>query len=206
MRFFTKAAIGALFCLLLLPCFANAFDLTNFSAQSDLNQNVVLSWKTLSEEHNKFIEIQHSKDGQQYQTISRITGEAKANLSKNYQFTHQRVQSGDHFYRLRQITTTGSEIFSAVRKVIIKKALTRKILIAANPMKGDILNVQITSIHDVIDFHLIDSNGQVVYTESVNKKRSHILIDMKKVEAGKYSFKLFAKNKILQKGQIELLN
>ena len=122
MKFLATLAIGI---CLILPSYVNAFDLSNFSVKSDLNQNVVLTWKTLTEQNNKSIHIEYSLDGQNFQTIQQIAGEGKANLSKTYQFTHQGVQGGQHFYRLRQIKFDGESLFSAVKEVIIKRALTR---------------------------------------------------------------------------------
>ncbi|MEL6923502.1 MAG: hypothetical protein AAFO94_05590 [Bacteroidota bacterium] len=188
-----------------LPFHVDAFDLTNFSAAFDVNQNVVLRWQTLSEKNNKVIEIQHSADGTHYRTISQVAGEGKANLSKNYQFTHQGVQGGRHFYRLRQITFSGEALFSATREVVVKKISNRIILIAANPMKGDIVQVRVTSNYDFIDFNLLDEAGAIIYRERVDKEQTEILIDMKKVNAGRYDFKLFVADRVLQKGQIELL-
>jgi len=202
MKFLATLAIGI---CLMLPSLVNAFDLANFSAQSDVNQNVVLTWKTLSEQNNKSIHIQYSLDGQNFQTIQQIAGEGKANLSKAYQFTHQGVRGGQHFYRLRQITFTGEALFSAIKEVLIKKAVSRQILIAANPMLGDIIQVKVISADEYIDFNLMDAAGNIVYTDRVSQEKSEILIDMKKVKAGKYNFKLFSKNRILTKGQIELL-
>jgi len=202
MKFLATLAIGI---CLMFPSLVHAFDLTNFSVQSDVNQNVVLTWKTLSEQNNKSIQIQYSLDGQNFQTIQQIAGEGKANLSKAYQFTHQGVKGGQHFYRLRQITFTGEALFSAIREVLIKKAVSREILIAANPMLGDIIQVKVISADDYIDFNLMDAAGNIVYTDRVSNKQSEILIDMKKVKAGKYNFKLFSKNRTLTKGQIELL-
>ena len=206
MKISSKLCLGILAILFFVPNFTNALELANFSIQSDLNRNVVLTWETSSEENNKHFEVEHSVNGESFAVVGKLLGENSPNISKNYQFVHQLVSGGKHFYRLKQTTVTGTISLSAVKEVAFKAPISREIFIAANPIKGDILQVNITGYEDHIDFFLLDEFGMPIYNERITKARHAVLIDMKAIKAGHYTYKLMSSKKILQKGAIELLD
>ena len=202
----TKISLALLCLVFFLPTLSNALELANFSIQSDLDRNVVLTWKTASEENNQYFEVEHSVDGNNFSVVAKLLGDNSATVSKTYQFVHQSIAAGKHFYRIKQTTVTGAVALSEIKEVAFKAPVSREILIAANPIKGDILQVNITSYEDHIDFYLLDEFGMPIYNERITKARHAVLIDMKMIAAGNYTYKLIASKKVLQKGEIELLD
>ena len=206
MKFITKSSLAFLCLTFFFPTFSTALELANFSIQSDLDRNVVLTWKTSTEENNQYFEVEHSVDGNSFAVVAKMLGDNSASVSKTYEFVHQLIASGKHFYRLKQTTVTGAVALSEIKEVAFEAPVSREILIAANPIKGDILQVNITSYEDHIDFYLLDEFGMPIYNERITKARHAVLIDMKMIAAGNYTYKLIASKKILQKGEIELLD
>jgi len=81
-----------------------------------VKNEVVLTWKTASEENNMGFEIQRSLDAANFEKIgfvySKENGNSRAQLS--YNFNDAQLTSPIQYYRLRQLDFDGSQTFSNV--------------------------------------------------------------------------------------------
>jgi hypothetical protein len=81
-----------------------------------VKNEVVLTWKTASEENNMGFEIQRSLDAANFEKIgfvySKENGNSRAQLS--YNFNDAQLASPIQYYRLRQLDFDGSQTFSNV--------------------------------------------------------------------------------------------
>lgn len=80
-------------------------------------KGVRLVWQTASESNNFGFEIEHSRDGQRFETIGFVLGHGTSNTTHLYDFLHETHEPGLHAYRLKQIDTDGSFTYSGVVEV-----------------------------------------------------------------------------------------
>jgi len=85
-------------------------ELTSFTAAAS-NQNVILNWSTATETNNLGFEVQR-KDGNWFYTIGFIEGNGTTTESKNYSYTDQNLQTGNYYYRLKQVDFDGGVEYS----------------------------------------------------------------------------------------------
>lgn len=106
------------------------------------DNSAVLSWKTAREQNTKDFVIEHSVDGNIWETIGIIL--AKGSLNENrYSFTHLSPQNGRHYYRLLQRDETGRAVYSNVLNLAF--ALDQALMnVYPNPISSGLLNVQIS--------------------------------------------------------------
>ncbi len=76
-----------------------------------------LKWQIASETNNDHFIVEHSKDGQFFQSIAQIAGDGTTSSRNNYSFEHQHPMIGENYYRLRQVDFDGSYIFSGITTV-----------------------------------------------------------------------------------------
>ena len=91
-------------------------ELTSFSANV-VNRSVVLNWTTATEINNQGFEIEKSADGISFNNIGFVPGFGTTTEPKSYSYTDQSVNSGIHYYRLKQIDFDGSFTYSGVAEV-----------------------------------------------------------------------------------------
>jgi surface protein len=137
-------------------------ELMFFTAQPNGKQ-VQLNWSTALElNNNKFI-IEHSIDGLDFSTLSEMKSKGNLNSITNYEYSHTNIESGLHYYRLKQVDLDGQYAYTDIREVKIIGNLN-DIQIYPNP-SSDIVNV--TNCEG--NFYLIsDVNGKIVKEGNIN--------------------------------------
>jgi len=91
-------------------------ELASFSARV-LENTVVLEWSTISETNNFGFEIQKGFDEKNFNKIGFIAGNDTESSTINYRFNDSKISSGVSYYRLKQIDTDGSFLYSEILKV-----------------------------------------------------------------------------------------
>lgn len=156
--------------------------LVGFNA-TKVNQNVLLTWTTLSEQNNKGYEIQRSADGKHWSMIGFIHSKAETGKSAesiDYTFTDMAPLNGVHFYRLKQIDLDQRFEYSEIRKFSF--ARTSSIAIYPNPVQT-VVNISGLELNDVIRLSSL-SSGKVLKTIEANNKT--IAIEMNSLPNGMY--------------------
>ncbi|MCB0554288.1 MAG: T9SS type A sorting domain-containing protein [Phaeodactylibacter sp.] len=81
-------------------------ELISFTGELVENE-VLLSWQTATEENNDYMAVEHSTDARQFTEIGRLKGAGTTLEPQSYQLWHQRPQPGINYYRLRQVDFDG---------------------------------------------------------------------------------------------------
>jgi hypothetical protein len=81
---------------------------------TDLEEEVVLNWKTISEDINEGSEIERSEDGGQWEDIGFILGNSTTTEMQTYTFNNYKSIIGHSYYRLKQIDYDGAFEYSDV--------------------------------------------------------------------------------------------
>jgi hypothetical protein len=86
-------------------------ELTSFTGKS-VNNTVLLSWVTATEDNNRGFEIQKKDHNGIYYPLAFVNGHGTSVVTNNYSFTDPSPLPGMNYYRLRQIDNNGTSKFS----------------------------------------------------------------------------------------------
>ena len=125
-------------------------ELTQFEAKAK-QKSVFLSWTTASEKDNAGFDIEHSINGNDFQTIGQVKGNGTTSAVHTYSFEHSPPSVSTHYYRLKQVDFNGQSSYSPIRSVVFGK-------------EG--LTLKSTLVHDVLDIAVSDGFGDPSPKES----------------------------------------
>jgi len=91
-------------------------ELTSFTANV-VGSSVELNWSTATETNNQGFEIERSQNNISFEQIGFVPGFGTTTEGKSYSYTDQSVNSGNYYYRLKQIDFDGSFSYSGVVEV-----------------------------------------------------------------------------------------
>ncbi len=152
----------------------------------------LLTWKTSNELNNDYFNIQHSKNGIDFETIGRIESKSLNGNSVeelNYNFTNLNSNPAYNFYRLEQIDIDGRSSVSALVS-LYRQLDENSILIYPNPTSGEFTITSESPMH----ISIFDINGKQVF-----EKQNSISTNVQLQHAGIYMIKLTT-----SKGQVSM--
>jgi hypothetical protein len=127
------------------------------------NNDVVLQWKTSSEQKAGHFIIEHSLDGISFSKKGSVA--ASGNTSRNnYAFTDMNIVKGVNFYRLKIVDTDGRFKYSKTIRIIT--ALRNVLQIFPNPVR-DVLNLQVLGEHKNGLIQIFDLSGKKVQEQKI---------------------------------------
>ena len=123
-------------------------------------QHVLLQWRTLSENNTSHFEIERSSNGSDFTRIGRITASGNSSSEKTYLYRDMLPPTGLLWYRLRQVSLTGSQALSN----IIPLSLPTRSQPWAGPVPANaLLTLQLpASFADTYVYQLHDVSGKLV--------------------------------------------
>ena len=127
--------------------------------------NVHVTWTSLTEENTDYILVQHSTDGQYFDVIGKVNAAGNSSERIEYEFMHNNVNYGMHYYRLKTVDIDGQ--FELTNVVSVLQGNSKFDIESIYPVPArDIINVNYTLDNtDIASISLIDSRGQTVYNE-----------------------------------------
>lgn len=192
LRASTTAAVGNDFYIddiVLYPCSFSLLPikLINFSARTDMNDDVNLSWE-INTPTDASVETEYSIDGNRFSSFGFVN--LRASETK-YVFRHQNPGMGVHFYRLKITDVQGKITYSPIRRVNIGGENTDKIMMYPNPVT-DKVYVQSGSIVDA--YEIIDGSGKLIRRRSAGSNQFQI--DASVLNRGIYYLKIVKKDQV----------
>lgn len=127
---------------------------------AETDKGVKISWQTQSEFNNAYFIVEHSRDGINFSSIGKVTGAGTTNTPRAYDFLHQAVASGKHYYRLAQTDINNQVRYSAIVPVSVK-IKQKQLTITPNPVR-DFINLRGISINDNMKYSISNASGSVV--------------------------------------------
>jgi len=91
-------------------------ELVNFSAKVNEDQ-VKLSWSTVSEQNSLKFEIERSSDGKTFAPIAELQAKGNSTVRSNYSYSDAQPFTGNNYYRLKQVDKDGKFVYSEVQLV-----------------------------------------------------------------------------------------
>jgi hypothetical protein len=163
-----------------------------------MNNGVLLTWSTSSEQKSKAFEIERSDEGHTFRKIGYVAAAGYSNGTRQYSFRDGGITQENNFYRLRQVDNDGYSIYS-------------KVVSVKNPLKGQqLFTVLGNTFDDHIDLQigglskgtantrLYNMKGDLIYSSSVMvvpSSRMRLDLGGKFIPSGMYMLELVQDNK-----------
>jgi hypothetical protein len=160
-----------------------------FNAKAN-NEQVELSWSTISEVNNDYFEVQRSVNGKDFESIDKVDGAGNHKGVLNYSSIDENPYNGISYYRLKQVDFDGKTSYSTIKMVEINKGnetLPVSIQLYPNPSKDGSSSIVLdrlpentivtVTITDMLgkrageDYSAVSNNGSIkltLNTESLN--------------------------------------
>lgn len=151
---------------------------------------VLLNWRTASEENVDKFEIERSGNGREFSKIGAVKAE-----SLNYSFADNKPLVTTNYYRLKMIDKDGSFSYSPLR--LISNNSSFSVAIYPNPAK-DKLQIQITSDKQMaLQMQVVSLDGKILISNSFTANEANTLcsINISSLQRGSYLLKVSSENK-----------
>lgn len=117
-----------------------------------------LNWVAETDLQHKYFIIERSADGYNFVALGR-----KDEIASSYQYSDATVQTGNNYYRIKQVDQDGSITYSKVINIIVSPG-NYVIGVYPNPVK-DVLGLKILAPGaDMIQVRVADMHGRIVFT------------------------------------------
>lgn len=138
--------------ILILPVELSSWKVNSFETHNEL------SWTTLSERNSSYFAIQRSSDGGFWETISVTPGAGNSNETLSYQFADESPLIGTNYYRLLQVDTDGTSVYSDV--ISANNQQVKEMSVYPNPAKE---KVRISGVleSEILKLVVTNMNGNV---------------------------------------------
>jgi len=140
--------------------------LTNVKAYQ--KDNVIqVDWTAEAETNIESYEVEKSVDGQTFHKVTGVTAKGNNAVTQIYGWLDENANTGNNFYRIKIIEKSGAVKYSGTINVKVSK-LPAGITISPNPVKGNVINLHISSIEKGKYVVSIYNNlGQKVYNNTL---------------------------------------
>ena len=132
------------------------------------NNQVLVSWKTATEQDNDHFEIERSANGADFSTVlGSVTARGNSNEVVSYSFTDAYPLQKWNFYRIRQVDRDGRSSYSNIASLQFTKP-NSIVQIYPNPSNSFVILEYSASTAEKLQISIIDNKGAVVKTISAN--------------------------------------
>lgn len=126
------------------------------------DRQVLLTWKTASEQHNDHFTIERSSDGVNFtDVLGSVPGNGNSNMLRSYSFTDKEPLAGWNFYRIRQVDFDGRSSYSNIAPLQLNGAGSL-LRVYPNPARNQVLVEFSSQSAQAVQISLIDNKGATV--------------------------------------------
>jgi hypothetical protein len=168
-------------------------ELSAFSANIT-NGNVVLNWTTETEINNQGFEVERRSAEGQFVTIGSVQGNGTTTERKQYSYTDAGVETGNYYYRLKQIDFGGTyeysnEIFVDVTAPL-EFALAQNYPNPFNPTTAINFSLAEPTFVRLAIYNLLGEELEVLKNENMNAGSYNVSFNASSLPSGMYLYKI----------------
>lgn len=164
-------------------------ELVDLQALVTEDQDVLLTWKTLSENVSHYFSAMHSQDGKVFSEFTRIEAAGESRIPRNYSAVDNHPNGGNNYYQLKMVDLDGQTSLSKIVVARIEKAGRAEIY--PNPVRDQWI-IDFSRDDDkgerIVD--LVDMNGSKKFSVTTNQRVLHLTRDG--LPSGTYLLKITA--------------
>ncbi len=184
---------------------STAIELVSFEVIGHADK-VDLKWATRTENVNAVFIIERSRDGKNFEEVTRVSGAGKGNFYMEYFDADYAPLEGVSYYRLKQSNGKGVELLHNPISINYNKpikAVTPGITIAQNPDASNDFSVLLKGFEGKeVLVVLQDKNGEAFFSKVYLSATDHHLVAIdphKNLSAGEYLVVASVNNKVYSK-------
>jgi len=161
--------------------------LISFEAECE-DEDVQLTWSSATEINTDYFEIQHSLDGENFETIGIEKAAGNSDKQIDYDFLHEDVGYGMHYYQLKMVDLDDTYEYSEKAKAFQNNSGFEFVSAYPNPT-SEYLTVSYNGDNNAsTEVSLINTWGVSVYQQSMrpNVGSNSLKLDVTNINAGVY--------------------
>jgi hypothetical protein len=158
--------------------------LAAFQAKAVQN-NVNISWKTITEENASHFEIEYSQDGVSFDKVNKTLAAGNSTDPRSYAWTHANVAAGKAYYRLKTVDKNGSAAFSDIIVVTMSADKNLSLSIYPNPATEKIFIKQHSATANET-YQVRSMSGILVMQKTFTAGSAQNSIDVSALSQGSY--------------------
>ncbi|HVD97764.1 MAG TPA: glycosyl hydrolase family 18 protein [Cytophagaceae bacterium] len=145
--------------------------LKSFNANRN-NENILVSWETVSEINNNYYLVERSSDGKHFEALMRVEGLGTSVTGKKYDFTDLNNKLDKSYYRLAQYDFDGSVHYSAV-VTVEALAVEGGLSLKNNPFEDVLIVSAYGSGDEEGTINIIDQSGKLIITKNIHTNQEY---------------------------------
>jgi hypothetical protein len=158
--------------------------LAGFQAKA-LQNNVNISWKTITEENTSHFEIEYSLDGVSFNKVNKTIAAGNSTDPRSYAWAHASVPAGKAYYRLKTVDKNGSAAFSEIIVVTISADKNLSLSIYPNPATEKIF-IRQNAVNTSETYQVRSMAGVLVMQKTFTAGSAQNSIDVSALSKGSY--------------------
>ncbi len=160
-------------------------ELVSFNA-INRERDVQLLWQTATEQNSDYFEVQRSRNGVDFESITKVQAAGTSSTIQNYEHIDEQPFSGNSYYRLEQFDTDGSSTYSRT-VAIYRKPLGVDFNVYPNPAKDEIFIDYKDGLLGDLQCQIYNTLGQEIYKTSWTiPTNNQIMIPVSQLSDGVY--------------------
>lgn len=174
-------------------CSTLPIELLNFSVELVNQSFIKLDWQTASEINNDYFLIERSKDGANWEGITRLEGAGNSSSLLSYSSIDENPYDGLSYYRLKQTDFDGQFSYSQIRSVNVSAQQlvnNSQIKIYPNPTTNQIIiKGNPNELENITLYNTLGQNVTLLTKQTLTNENQLIIIDISKLNTGMYYIK-----------------
>jgi glucose/arabinose dehydrogenase len=150
-----------------------------------MNEGVKLSWKSSLEKDFRHFEVEHSTDARSFTKLG-VVESSNHTGGSTYQYVHQGVVHGNHYYRLKMVDVDETFGYSRMISVQVDGGLTG--FVYPSVIRSGTMSVNLAQGGDVLE--VINTSGHVLMRSDVGGKIGKVDVPVHHLAAGLYIARL----------------
>lgn len=165
-------------------------ELSFLRAAMSNNDEVVIKWQTQTEINNALFSLEHSTNGEKFESIEKINGAGTSYEPRHYSLTHKTPTPGFNYYRLHQIDFDGQSSYSNI-VVIDFSPNNNKVSITPNPFNDELtVNMEKPFVKNT-NLIIYNSIGQIVFSDVLRAEQQSLNIDLSNLQSGIFTLVIY---------------
>ena len=148
-----------------------------------LNNQVVLTWETLSEQNANTFIVEKSSNGTDWEFRGELDAGGNTAWKTNYRFVDKNVDDGVSYYRLRQVDFDGAEEVFGPLSANCKSP--EEVIIFPNPT-SDFVEIKSGENSSIQEIHFFTNDGKKVQSELLEDQKQRLKLDVGNLQKGVY--------------------
>ncbi len=143
-------------------------ELISFYGEIYQKNSVKLEWSTATENENEYFILEKSKDGENFEALTRIQGAGTSNHRIDYSFVDDSPYFGNTYYRLVQVDRNGNSSTSGIATVVREKPENFDFSIYPNPSNDGNMIINLAGKKDeIVTVNVLDITGKNIINRQI---------------------------------------